>query len=166
MKLLRIKWRKKVRIEVNRNFSTVDIYKGEQLVSVIDLEGSVFEVAKELVDLFVALDIDCEVVEIDQFKINNVSNVFRRFKVFTLNSSQFDYIARRSGILDKEGIYNELTKIAKHLYDEIIKYNFSPSGERWIMVNTPAVNSLTKVFDMICDLGIKLEEDFKNEISE
>ena len=57
--------RKKVRIEVNRNFSTVDIYKGEQLVSVIDLEGSVFEVAKELVDLFAVLDIDCEVVEID-----------------------------------------------------------------------------------------------------
>ena len=54
-----------MRIEVNRNFSTVDIYKGEQLVSVIDLEGSVFEVAKELTDLFVALGIDCEVVEID-----------------------------------------------------------------------------------------------------
>ena len=57
--------RKKVRIEVNRNFSTVDIYKGEQLVSAIDLEGSVFEVAKELTDLFAVLDIDCEVVEID-----------------------------------------------------------------------------------------------------
>ena len=65
MKLLRIKWRKKVRIEVNRNFSTVDIYKGEQLVSVIDLEGSVIELVKELTDLFSALDIDCEVVEID-----------------------------------------------------------------------------------------------------
>ena len=34
------------------------------------------------------------------------------------------------------------------------------------MINTPAVNSLTKVYDMVCDLGIKLEEDFKNEISE
>ena len=34
------------------------------------------------------------------------------------------------------------------------------------MVNTPAVNSLTKVFDAVCDLGIKLEEDLKNEISE
>ena len=65
MKLLRNKWRKKVRIEVNRNFSTVDIYKGEQLVSAIDLDGSANELAKELVDLFAALDIDCEVVEID-----------------------------------------------------------------------------------------------------
>ena len=54
-----------MRIEVSRNFSTVDIYKGEKLVSAIDLEGSVFEVAKELVDLFVTLDIDCKVVEID-----------------------------------------------------------------------------------------------------
>ena len=54
-----------MRIEVNRNFSTVDIYKEEQLVSVIDLEGNVFEVAKELTDLFAVLDIDCEVVEID-----------------------------------------------------------------------------------------------------
>ena len=65
--------------------------------------------------------------------------------------------------MNKEDIYNELTEIAKHLYDEIIKYNFSPSGERWIMINTPAVNSLTKVFNMVCDLGIKLEEDFKND---
>ena len=56
---------RKVRIEVSNNFLTVDIYKGEQLVSAIDLEGSVFEVAKELVDLFAVLDIDCEVVEID-----------------------------------------------------------------------------------------------------
>ena len=31
----------------------------------IDLEESVIEVAKELVDLFVTLDIDCKVVEID-----------------------------------------------------------------------------------------------------
>ena len=54
-----------MRIEVNRNFSTVDIYKGEQLVSAIDLEGDVIEVAKELTDLFAVLDIDCEVVEID-----------------------------------------------------------------------------------------------------
>ena len=54
-----------MRIEVNRNFSTVDIYKGEQLVSAIDLEGSVIEVAKELTDLFAVLDIDCEVVEIE-----------------------------------------------------------------------------------------------------
>ena len=54
-----------MRIEVDRNFLTVDIYKGEQLVSVIDLEGSVIEVATELTDLFAVLDIDCEVVEID-----------------------------------------------------------------------------------------------------
>ena len=57
--------KEKVRIEVNRNFSTVDIYKGEQLVSAIDLEGSVIELVKELTDLFVVLDIECEVVEID-----------------------------------------------------------------------------------------------------
>lgn len=54
-----------MRIEVSRNFLTVDIYKGEELVSTIDLEGSVFEVAKELTYLFGALDIDYEVVEID-----------------------------------------------------------------------------------------------------
>ena len=66
LKLLRSKWRKeKVRIEVDRNFLTVDIYKGEQLVSAIDLEGSVIELATELTDLFAILDIDCEVVEID-----------------------------------------------------------------------------------------------------
>ena len=66
LKILRIKWRKeKVRIEVDRNFLTVDIYKGEQLVSAIDLEGSVIELVKELTDLFAFLDIDCEVVEID-----------------------------------------------------------------------------------------------------
>ena len=54
-----------MRIEISNNFSTVDIYKGEQLVSAIDLEGSVIELAKELIDLFAVLDIDCEVVEID-----------------------------------------------------------------------------------------------------
>ena len=54
-----------MRIEVDRNFLTVDIYKGEQLVSVIDLEGSVIELVKELTDLFAVLDIDCEVVEVD-----------------------------------------------------------------------------------------------------
>lgn len=63
---MRSKWRKeKVRIEVNHNCLTVDIYKGEQLVSAIDLEGSVIEVATELTDLFSVLDIDCEVVEIE-----------------------------------------------------------------------------------------------------
>ena len=54
-----------MRLEVNRHLLTVDIYKGEQLVSAIDLEGSVIEVATELTDLFAVLDIDCEVVEID-----------------------------------------------------------------------------------------------------
>ena len=54
-----------MRIEANHNFLTVDIYKGEQLVSAIDLEGSVIELATELTDLFAVLDIDCEVVEID-----------------------------------------------------------------------------------------------------
>ena len=53
-----------MRIQVNHNFLTEDIYKGEQLVSVIDLEGSVIDVATELTDLFAVLDIDCEVVEI------------------------------------------------------------------------------------------------------
>ena len=54
-----------MRIEVSNNFSTVDIYKGEQLVSAIDLEGNVNELVKELTDLFAVLDIDCEIVEID-----------------------------------------------------------------------------------------------------
>ena len=54
-----------MRIEVDRNFLTVDIYKEGQLVSAIDLEGSVFELVKELTDLLAVLDIDCEVVEID-----------------------------------------------------------------------------------------------------
>ena len=54
-----------MRIKVSHNFLTVDIYKGEQLVSTIDLEESVIELAKELTDLFAVLDIDCEVVEID-----------------------------------------------------------------------------------------------------
>ena len=57
--------KEKMIIKINHNFLTVDIYKGEQLVSVIDLEGSVIEVAQELTDLFAVLDIDCEVVEID-----------------------------------------------------------------------------------------------------
>ena len=54
-----------MRIEVDRNFLTVDIYKGEQLVSAIDLEGSVIELVKELTDLFAVLDIDCETIEMD-----------------------------------------------------------------------------------------------------
>ena len=57
--------KEKMIIKINHNFLTVDIYKGEQLVSVIDLEGSVIEVATELTDLFAVLDIDCEVLEID-----------------------------------------------------------------------------------------------------
>ena len=56
---------RKVRIEVSNNFLTVDIYKGEKLVSAIDLEGSVIELVKELTDLFEVLDIDYEVIEID-----------------------------------------------------------------------------------------------------
>ena len=52
-------------IKISHNFLTVDIYKGKQLVSIIDLEESVNGVAAELTDLFEALDIDCEVVEID-----------------------------------------------------------------------------------------------------
>ena len=54
-----------MRIEVSNNFSIVCIYIDCQLVSVIDLDKSVIEVTKELTDLFAALDIDCEVVEID-----------------------------------------------------------------------------------------------------
>ena len=54
-----------MRREGPHNFLTVDIYKGEQLVSVIDLEGSVIEAATELTDLFAVLGIDCEVVEIE-----------------------------------------------------------------------------------------------------
>ena len=54
-----------MRIEVSNNFLMVGIYKGDQLICIIDLEGSVFEAAKELTDLFAVLDIDCEVVEID-----------------------------------------------------------------------------------------------------
>ena len=57
--------KEKMIIKINHNFLTVDIYKGEQLVSAIDLEGSVIELVKELTDLFAVLDIDCEVVEID-----------------------------------------------------------------------------------------------------
>ena len=57
--------KEKMIIKINHNFLTVDIYKGEQLVSAINLEGSVIEVVTELTDLFAVLDIDCEVVEID-----------------------------------------------------------------------------------------------------
>ena len=54
-----------MKIEVSNNFSAVYIYKDNQLVSIIDLDVNVNEVAKELVDLFATLNIDCEVVEID-----------------------------------------------------------------------------------------------------
>ena len=54
-----------MRIEVSNNFLMVSIYKGDQLICIIDLDKSVIEVTKELVDLFAALDIDCEIVEID-----------------------------------------------------------------------------------------------------
>ena len=39
--------------------------EGKQLVSAIDLDGDAIELATELTYLFEALDIDCEVVEID-----------------------------------------------------------------------------------------------------
>lgn len=61
--------------------------------------------------------------------------------------------------LNNEEIYDELEKIAKWLHDEIVRYNFNPSGHRKVMINTPAVNSLTKAFDMVYNLGIKLEEN-------
>ena len=54
-----------MRIEVSSNFSIVCIYKDCQLVSIIDLDENIIEVAMELVDLFASLGIDCEVVEID-----------------------------------------------------------------------------------------------------
>ena len=54
-----------MRIEVSHNFSIVCIYKDCRLVSIIDLDVNVNEVVKELIELFAALDIDCEVVEID-----------------------------------------------------------------------------------------------------
>ena len=57
--------KEKMIIKISHNFLTIDIYKGKQLVSIIDLEGSVNGVAAELTDLFEALDIDYEVVEID-----------------------------------------------------------------------------------------------------
>ena len=54
-----------MRIEVSNNFLMVGIYKGDQLICIIDLERSVIDVATELTDLFAFLDIDCKVVEID-----------------------------------------------------------------------------------------------------
>ena len=56
--------KEKMIIKIDHNFLTVDIYKGEQLVSAIDLKGSVIELTTELTDLFAVLDIDCEVIEI------------------------------------------------------------------------------------------------------
>ena len=56
--------KEKMIIKIDHNFLTVDIYKGEQLVSTIDLKGSVIELTTELTDLFAVLDIDCEVIEI------------------------------------------------------------------------------------------------------
>ena len=52
-------------IEVSQNFSSLYIYKDKQLVSIIDLDENIIEVALELVELFASLDIDCEVVKID-----------------------------------------------------------------------------------------------------
>ena len=54
-----------MRIEVSNNFSAIYIYKDNQLVSIIDLDVNVNEVADELVDLFKSLDIDCKVIVTD-----------------------------------------------------------------------------------------------------
>ena len=54
-----------MKIEISQNFSTIYIYKDFQLVSIIDLDENIIEVALELVELFASLDIDCEIVKID-----------------------------------------------------------------------------------------------------
>ena len=54
-----------MKIEVSNNFSSVYIYKDKHLVSIIDLDTNVYEVADELVVLFNSLGIDCEVIDTD-----------------------------------------------------------------------------------------------------
>ena len=54
-----------MKIEVSNNFSLVYIYKDNHLISLIDLDTNVYEVADELVDLFKSLDIDCKVIVTD-----------------------------------------------------------------------------------------------------
>ena len=52
-------------LKVSRNFLTIDIYKDEQIVSAIDLEDNVINVANELTDLLASLGVDYKVVVID-----------------------------------------------------------------------------------------------------
>ena len=54
-----------MRIEVSRNFSTLYVYNDRQLLSIIDLDENVIEVAGEIMDLLTSLGIDCEGIEID-----------------------------------------------------------------------------------------------------
>ena len=54
-----------MKIEISQNFSTIYIYKDFQLVSIIDLDENINEVAIELVELFVSLGIDCKAEKID-----------------------------------------------------------------------------------------------------
>ena len=54
-----------MRIEISQNFSSIYIYKDFQLISIIDLDENINEVAIELVELFASLGIDCEAIKID-----------------------------------------------------------------------------------------------------
>ena len=54
-----------MKIEVSNNFSLVYIYKDKHIVSIIDLDTNIYEVAEELVDLFESLCIECEVIVTD-----------------------------------------------------------------------------------------------------
>ena len=55
----------KMKIEISQNFSTIYIYKDFQLVSILDLDENINEVAIELVELFASLGIDCKAEKID-----------------------------------------------------------------------------------------------------
>ena len=52
-------------LKVSRNFLTIDIYKEGRIVSAIDLEDNVINVANELTDLLASLGADYKVVVID-----------------------------------------------------------------------------------------------------
>ena len=52
-------------LKVSCNFLTIDIYKDGQIVSAIDLEDNVINVANELTDLLASLGVDYKVVVID-----------------------------------------------------------------------------------------------------
>ena len=56
---------RKMILKVSRNFLTIDIYKDGQIVSAIDLEDNVINVANELTDLLASLAVDYKVVVID-----------------------------------------------------------------------------------------------------